>query len=258
MELFLLIVAIVQLAVADLIVNNSQPNYEYDVNRNGYVPFHNPNIVNLRPLYANIPLQYQDFANRTLAKQPHGVCQKEVPLVFFYINFHNFFSSFSLWLLPKFFLFFSVISLPSWKKYHSKFNILFRTSSLLETGATAPRGNGVNQFKIKLFLWTENHHNFIWFNFFFFVSFYQSNPTLSRITVCCQGYQRNAHIFRKCDPICENECINGICYSPNECICYPNHLKNLAGYCVPTCPIGALNSQILLEIMRKNCVYSVI
>lgn len=167
MKLFLLIVAIVQLAVADLIVNNSQPNYEYDVNRNGYVPFHNPNIVNLRPLYANIPLQYQDFANRTLAKQPHGVCQKEVPLVFFYINFHNFFSSFSLWLLPKFFLFFSVISLPSWKKYHSKFNILFRTSSLLETGATAPRGNGVNQFKIKLFLWTKNHHNFIWFNFFF-------------------------------------------------------------------------------------------
>lgn len=76
-----------QLSVADLIVNNSQPNYEYDVNRNGYVPFHNPTIVNLRPLYANIPLEYQDFANRTLAKQPHGVCQKEVPLVFFFHQF---------------------------------------------------------------------------------------------------------------------------------------------------------------------------
>lgn len=79
MRQFLLIVALVHIASGDLVVNSSQPNFEYDPNLHGYVPFGSPNIVNLRPQYPNIPLEYQDFANRTLQKQPHGVCQREVP-----------------------------------------------------------------------------------------------------------------------------------------------------------------------------------
>lgn len=59
---------------------------------------------------------------------------------------------------------------------------------------------------------------------------------MSRIQVCCEGYKRNAHILRKCDPICNQECGNGICVAPNQCHCYPDYVKNLAGYCVPTCP----------------------
>lgn len=74
----------------------------------------------------------------------------------------------------------------------------------------------------------------------FFPQFYQSNPSLSRITTCCQGYQRDAHIVRKCNPVCSTECINGICFAPNECICYPDHVKNFAGFCVPTCPNGEI------------------
>lgn len=93
------------------------------------------------------------------------------------------------------------------------------TTSLLEPGQSIPRGNG-------------------------------SNPTLSRITVCCQGYQRDPHIVRKCNPICHTECVNGICYSPNECICFPEHVKNLAGYCVPTCPIGCDNG----DCKENTCI----
>lgn len=61
---------------------------------------------------------------------------------------------------------------------------------------------------------------------------------MSRIQVCCEGYQRNPHIFRKCDPVCTQECVNGICVAPNRCQCFPDHVQNLAGYCVATCPIG--------------------
>lgn len=65
--------------------------------------------------------------------------------------------------------------------------------------------------------------------------------------MCCQGYQRDSHIVRKCNPICQTDCVNGICYSPNECICFPEHVKNLAGYCVPTCPIGEFKKLIMIN-----------
>lgn len=68
----------------------------------------------------------------------------------------------------------------------------------------------------------------------------QTRPNLSRIQVCCEGYERNIHNFHKCDPICRKECINGICIAPDQCACYPDHVTNLAGYCVPTCPIGTI------------------
>lgn len=91
---------------------------------------------------------------------------------------------------------------------------------------------------------------------------FQSNPSLSRITVCCQGYQRHPHIFRKCEPICANKCPNGVCVGPNECICYPEHVKNLAGFCVPVCPVGlyhlSLTSHSHCGIFVSKLIFSLI
>ncbi|KAI5646407.1 hypothetical protein NE865_01340 [Phthorimaea operculella] len=68
-----------------------------------------------------------------------------------------------------------------------------------------------------------------------------SQPHLSRIRGCCRGYIRNIHNFWKCDPICETECVNALCTAPNTCTCFPDHVKNLAGFCIATCPIGCQN-----------------
>ncbi|GAB0098432.1 uncharacterized protein DMENIID0001_141620 [Sergentomyia squamirostris] len=70
-----------------------------------------------------------------------------------------------------------------------------------------------------------------------------SNPSLSRIQICCQGYERNPHNFRLCDPICHNPCINGLCVAPDTCACYPDYSVDLDGKCIPTCPIGCSNGQ---------------
>ncbi|XP_037038817.1 von Willebrand factor D and EGF domain-containing protein-like [Bradysia coprophila] len=77
-----------------------------------------------------------------------------------------------------------------------------------------------------------------------------STPEMSRIHVCCEGYQRDPHIFRKCSPICSQECVNGICVAPNRCQCYPDHVHNLAGYCVATCPIGCYNGECDSNVCR--------
>lgn len=89
---------------------------------------------------------------------------------------------------------------------------------------------------------------------------------MSLIQVCCEGYERNVHNFRKCDPICTNGCVNGFCFSPDVCMCYPDHVRNLGGFCLPTCPImcgnGFCNSDntctckdgFILEQNGKFCV----
>ncbi|CAK1598414.1 unnamed protein product [Parnassius mnemosyne] len=68
-----------------------------------------------------------------------------------------------------------------------------------------------------------------------------SRPDLSRIRACCKGYIRNIHNYRICDPVCSQECVNALCSAPETCTCFPDHVKNLAGFCVPTCPIGCQN-----------------
>ncbi|CAG9795374.1 unnamed protein product [Diatraea saccharalis] len=68
-----------------------------------------------------------------------------------------------------------------------------------------------------------------------------SRPDLSRIRTCCKGYQRNVYNFRICDPVCSKGCVNALCTAPETCTCYPDHVKNLAGFCVATCPIGCQN-----------------
>uniref|UniRef100_T1PHI4 Cysteine rich repeat protein n=1 Tax=Musca domestica TaxID=7370 RepID=T1PHI4_MUSDO len=66
-------------------------------------------------------------------------------------------------------------------------------------------------------------------------------PGMSTIQVCCEGYERNPHVFKRCDPICEDDCPNGICVAPNQCVCIPGHVRNSLGKCVTTCPIGCEN-----------------
>ncbi|XP_059056704.1 uncharacterized protein LOC131850489 [Achroia grisella] len=68
-----------------------------------------------------------------------------------------------------------------------------------------------------------------------------SRPELSRIRTCCKGYIRNAHNYMLCEPFCSNDCINALCVGPETCKCFPDHVKNLAGVCVATCPIGCQN-----------------
>lgn len=56
--------------------------YEYDTTRNGWYlgSTSTPIMVNLREHhYHGVPDRYHDFVNRTLARQPNGVCQKEIP-----------------------------------------------------------------------------------------------------------------------------------------------------------------------------------
>lgn len=80
-----------------------------------------------------------------------------------------------------------------------------------------------------------------------------SDPSLSRVQVCCKGYERNVHNFRKCDPICEEPCYNGLCVGPNTCACYPEFVNNHQGKCVPTCPIGCDNGECNLELRVCVC-----
>lgn len=56
--------------------------FEYDANRNGWYIGRptNPITLSIDPQkIPSVPEIYRDFVNRTLSKQPTGVCQKEVP-----------------------------------------------------------------------------------------------------------------------------------------------------------------------------------
>ncbi|EDW03236.1 von Willebrand factor D and EGF domain-containing protein [Drosophila grimshawi] len=68
-----------------------------------------------------------------------------------------------------------------------------------------------------------------------------TSPDLSQIQVCCEGYERNPHIYRRCEPICKDDCPNGICTAPNTCVCMPKHVRTDEGKCISTCPLGCGN-----------------
>lgn len=82
MKLCILIVILAHCCLAE--VNNVTTGafFEYDPIKNGWYngsPL-NPIMVNLRvQKYPGVPERYFDFANRTLAKQPTGICYKEIP-----------------------------------------------------------------------------------------------------------------------------------------------------------------------------------
>ncbi|KAL0882096.1 hypothetical protein ABMA27_000667 [Loxostege sticticalis] len=68
-----------------------------------------------------------------------------------------------------------------------------------------------------------------------------SRPDLSRIRTCCKGYTRNVYNAKICEPVCSKECVNALCTAPETCTCFPDHVRNAAGFCVATCPIGCQN-----------------
>lgn len=70
---------------------------------------------------------------------------------------------------------------------------------------------------------------------------FQSRPDLSRIRTCCKGYTRNVYNAKICEPVCSKECVNALCTAPETCTCFPDHVRNAAGFCVATCPIGCQN-----------------
>lgn len=71
----------VSIAELDFHINSSLgPQYEFDSTKNGWILIpRRPQISTIRLQYANVPILYQDFVNRTLTKQPLGICQREVP-----------------------------------------------------------------------------------------------------------------------------------------------------------------------------------
>ncbi|XP_037957735.1 fibrillin-2 [Teleopsis dalmanni] len=68
-----------------------------------------------------------------------------------------------------------------------------------------------------------------------------TTPAMSKIQICCDGYERNPHVYKRCDPICKDDCPNGICTAPNTCVCMPGHVRNYDDKCISTCPIGCGN-----------------
>lgn len=47
------------------------------------------------------------------------------------------------------------------------------------------------------------------------------------VSYCCPGYTRNRltkHAV-KCDPICNEDCTNGICAGPDTCECFPGYVR---------------------------------
>ncbi|XP_073821262.1 uncharacterized protein [Musca autumnalis] len=50
------------------------------------------------------------------------------------------------------------------------------------------------------------------------------------VSYCCPGYRRNRLVKHalKCDPICNNDCENGICVAPDYCECYPGFKRENA------------------------------
>lgn len=58
------------------------------------------------------------------------------------------------------------------------------------------------------------------------------NQTLEKyrpVDDCCEGYKKDEK-EEQCVPVCEDECVHGVCVAPNTCAC--NH-----GYGGPACDI---------------------
>ncbi|XP_018787451.1 PREDICTED: uncharacterized protein LOC108968120 [Bactrocera latifrons] len=55
-----------------------------------------------------------------------------------------------------------------------------------------------------------------------------SEPTLKLQTIsyCCPGYRRDLQSSAMhCEPICSEDCTNGICTAPDVCECYPGYTR---------------------------------
>ncbi|KAL7740374.1 hypothetical protein ACLKA6_013172 [Drosophila palustris] len=57
------------------------------------------------------------------------------------------------------------------------------------------------------------------------------NPDLRQRTIsyCCDGYlNRGSSRVLKCEPICQEDCTNGVCLEPNVCECAPGYYRTEA------------------------------
>ncbi|KAH8273878.1 hypothetical protein KR044_002454 [Drosophila immigrans] len=57
------------------------------------------------------------------------------------------------------------------------------------------------------------------------------NPDLRQrqISYCCDGYRnRGSSKILKCEPICQEDCSNGVCLAPGNCECAPGFYRELA------------------------------
>lgn len=82
MKLCILVVVLAHYCRAEVNNVTSGAFYEYDTDKNGWYNGSpsGPIMVNLRPhRYPGVPDRYYDFVNRTVAKQPAGICFKEIP-----------------------------------------------------------------------------------------------------------------------------------------------------------------------------------
>ncbi|XP_037959055.1 uncharacterized protein LOC119688448 [Teleopsis dalmanni] len=71
------------------------------------------------------------------------------------------------------------------------------------------------------------------------------------IDVCCEGYIRSKRNLQKCVPDCSavspNNCHNGFCRAPNNCVCFDEFVRNDIGECVHTCPISCQHGRCYLN-----------
>ncbi|XP_036321232.1 tenascin isoform X1 [Rhagoletis pomonella] len=72
-----------------------------------------------------------------------------------------------------------------------------------------------------------------------------------RIEVCCEGYMRSRFDRDQCIPDCSgvspNNCRNGHCHAPNQCVCFAEFVRNDRGECVHTCPIACEHGRCYLN-----------
>ncbi|GJQ72785.1 hypothetical protein Trydic_g1435 [Trypoxylus dichotomus] len=70
-----------------------------------------------------------------------------------------------------------------------------------------------------------------------------SNPSLSKIKICCAGYTISPHAPLTCIPECPGGCGLGNCTAPNLCVCHKDSILGPEGKCMATCPKSCLNGQ---------------
>uniref|UniRef100_A0A1Y1L313 EGF-like domain-containing protein n=1 Tax=Photinus pyralis TaxID=7054 RepID=A0A1Y1L313_PHOPY len=74
-----------------------------------------------------------------------------------------------------------------------------------------------------------------------------TKPGHSIISICCSGWKPKPHVANKCEPICDNGCVNGNCTAPNVCVCLPGYVRDLGNNCIPTCPKGCVHGVCTLQ-----------
>ncbi|PSN55047.1 hypothetical protein C0J52_04157 [Blattella germanica] len=76
------------------------------------------------------------------------------------------------------------------------------------------------------------------------------------VPLCCPGYTRNNEDI--CVPKCKGNCTNGLCVSPNQCVCYEGYALNNTGECILTCPCGCPNGLCRGKLMCVSFLSTVI